>query len=165
VHEAGYFDDSIWTSAHSKGDAALQTLIRQALIGTTATVVLIGNDTWTRKWVHFEIAESRKKGNGLLGIHMPNQIQVAQKARIGAELPTNQPEGRNPFSFHRKSGTQISTASDGLRPTRIVDAVLDLLDPRIDSLVPVYRWKHDDGYNNLGEWIDLASRNGHITKL
>ena len=51
----GFFDASIWEEAKTKGDAALKRLIDEALENTTATAVLIGTGTHSRRWVQYEI--------------------------------------------------------------------------------------------------------------
>lgn len=65
-----FIDASLWEEAKRKGDTAIQKLIDEALIGTTVTVVLIGSETSTRKWIEYEIAESEKRGNALLGVYI-----------------------------------------------------------------------------------------------
>ena len=67
---AGFFDHSEYEEAKKKGDAAVQQMIRDHLQNTTVTVVLIGTETASRPYVQFEIAESIKRKNGLLGIHI-----------------------------------------------------------------------------------------------
>lgn len=67
---AGWTDASLWEESQRKGDAALERLIKQGLDGTTVTVVLIGAETHSRRWVNYEIEESRRRGNGLLGVHI-----------------------------------------------------------------------------------------------
>ena len=44
--------------------------IKDQLNGTSVTVVLIGAETSKRKWIKYEIDESLKKGNGLLGVYI-----------------------------------------------------------------------------------------------
>jgi hypothetical protein len=168
VDQAGYFDSSIWQSAHAKGDAALEKLIRDALVNTSVTAVLIGVETWRRKWVHFEITESRKKGNGLLGIRI-HAVPCATQGSLGDLLsPAASEPGRNPFEFHRTSGETINPLSV-LFPSHAGSpfraALFDELDPRLDRVVPVYHWQVDDGYNNFGNWVDAAAARGSITKI
>jgi hypothetical protein len=67
---ANFIDASLWEEAKKKGDKAVQNLIDEALKGTSVSVVLIGSDTSTRKWVKYEIAESETRGNGLLGVYI-----------------------------------------------------------------------------------------------
>jgi hypothetical protein len=67
---AGFQDASLWEKAKKKGTAAVKRLIDQGLEGTTVTCVLIGQKTASRRYVTYEIGESVKRGNGLLGIHI-----------------------------------------------------------------------------------------------
>lgn len=69
---AGFIDASLWEEAKAKGDAAIKKLIDDKLVGTTVTAVLIGSDTANRKYVQYEIDESVKRGNKLLGIYIHN---------------------------------------------------------------------------------------------
>jgi len=67
---AGFSDASLWEEAKRKGDEAIKRLIDNGLSGTTVTVVLIGAETATRKYVTYEIEQSIKRGNGLLGVRI-----------------------------------------------------------------------------------------------
>ena len=49
--EAGFFDASIWEDAKLHGSDSVKRLINSNLDGTTATCVLIGTNTWNRRWV------------------------------------------------------------------------------------------------------------------
>lgn len=67
---AGWSDASLWEEAKKKGDAAIKQLIDDGLEGTTVTAVLIGKATANRKYVNYEIEQSLRRGNGLLGIRI-----------------------------------------------------------------------------------------------
>jgi len=67
---AGFYDASLWEEAKKKGDADVKKLIDKGLIGTSVTVVLIGAETSSRKFVDYEIEQSIARGNGLLGINI-----------------------------------------------------------------------------------------------
>jgi MTH538 TIR-like domain (DUF1863) len=110
---AEFIDSSLWEEAKKKGDKAIRELIDGALKGTTVTVVLIGSDTSTRKWVQYEIDESEKRGNGLLGVYI-----------------------------HKIKDLDGDPASKGKNP--------------LPSKYETYDWIDDDGYENLGSWIDGA---------
>lgn len=81
---AGFQDGSLWEEAKKKGDEALMRLINKGLEGSTVTAVLIGAETASRPWVDYEIEQSIKRGNGLLGIYI-DQIkdQKGQTSRRG----------------------------------------------------------------------------------
>lgn len=70
VARAGWTDASIWEEAKRKGDAAIRGLIDRGLARTSVTVVLIGSQTASRRWVRYEIQKSIERGNGLLGIRV-----------------------------------------------------------------------------------------------
>lgn len=70
--ESEWIDASLWEDAKLTGDTALKGLMDNAIRGTSVTAVLIGSETYSRKWVQYEITKSIEKGNGLLGIYIHN---------------------------------------------------------------------------------------------
>lgn len=74
---AGWRDSSLWEEAEKKGDAVIQKMIDDALVGTSVTAVLIGAKAAQRRWVKYEIKKSIERGNGLLGVHI-HQLENAQ---------------------------------------------------------------------------------------
>lgn len=68
--KAGFIDGSLWEEAKKKGEAAIKKLIDDGLENTTVTVVLIGAKTSEREYVEYEIDQSWKRGNGLIGIYI-----------------------------------------------------------------------------------------------
>ena len=67
---AGFADRSLWEEAKQKNSRALEKLIADGLEGTSVTVVLIGSQTASRPWVKYEILQSIKRRNALLGVHL-----------------------------------------------------------------------------------------------
>ena len=67
---AGFFDHSEYEEARKQGDEGIRRMILKHLNNTTVTVVLIGTNTWQRRWVRCEIEQSVARKNGLLGIHI-----------------------------------------------------------------------------------------------
>jgi hypothetical protein len=76
---AGFQDASLWEKTKKQGTPAVKRLIDRGLQGTTVTCVLIGQKTASRRYVTYEIEQSVRRGNGLLGIHM-NGIKDIQGA-------------------------------------------------------------------------------------
>jgi hypothetical protein len=70
VARVPFFDASLWEEAKKKSDDAIKAMIDAALVGTSVTVVLIGAETASRRWVKYEIAQSVARGNGLLGVRI-----------------------------------------------------------------------------------------------
>ena len=86
---AGFWDAAKWEEVKKKGEDAIHKWIDEQLKGTSVTVVLIGAETSTRKYVDYEITESHKKGNGMLGIYIHNMKDSNGKTDS---------KGANPFS-------------------------------------------------------------------
>jgi hypothetical protein len=74
VSAAGFHDASLWEEARRKGDAAIKRLIDDGLGDTTVTVVLIGAQTASRKYVSYEIEQNVARGNGIFGVKI-NEIK------------------------------------------------------------------------------------------
>ncbi len=95
---AGFFDCSEYEDARRRRLEGIRRMILRHLEGTSVTVVLIGTYTASRPWVQFEIAESVKRGNGLVGIsihHLPGGPPFWQSSPpgpvpivpLGTEMP------------------------------------------------------------------------------
>jgi hypothetical protein len=71
---AGFRDASLWEEAKRKGDSTIKAMIDNALRGTTVTVVCIGYQTAGRRYIDYEINESIRRGNGVIGVHINHLI-------------------------------------------------------------------------------------------
>jgi hypothetical protein len=131
IEEAGYTDSASWESLKRQGDNAVKRWINSQLDGTSVTVVLIGAETSTRDWVKYEIKQSYSKGNGLLGIYIHNIKDLKTKQTDS--------KGKNVFG-------EIGKDENG-------NSVY------FYQVAHSYDWVNDDGYNNLGDWIEEAARN------
>jgi hypothetical protein len=69
---AGYLDKADWEEVRQRGEQAIQRWIDKQLAGTSVTVVLIGAETASRKYVRYEIEKSWEKKNGLIGVYIHN---------------------------------------------------------------------------------------------
>ena len=67
---SGFIDAENYEKIKQLGDDAIRAWIDGQLLGTCVTVVLVGELTCTSRWVKYEIDESIKRGNGLLGINI-----------------------------------------------------------------------------------------------
>jgi hypothetical protein len=128
--EVGYYDHSLWETAKTQGDAAIQRLIDAGLNGASVTVVLVGAQTAQRKWVNYEIKKSHGDGKGLLAITLHNIRATAQNYGI---------PGPNPLA-----GFWVPDVFGGRR--------------YLSDIWPTYDWINDDGYNNVGAWIEAAAQ-------
>lgn len=65
-----FYDRSLWEEAKKQGALAIKRMINGALDGSTVTCLLIGQQTWHRPWVRYEILKSMARGNGILGVEI-----------------------------------------------------------------------------------------------
>lgn len=97
----GFWDDSLWEKTKLRGPVAIKALIDNALIGTSVTIVLIGEETASRRYVNYEIQQSHLRGNGMLGIHI---------SQLDDQFGRTSNYGTNPFEQHvdPRSGQKLS---------------------------------------------------------
>lgn len=156
---SGYFDASIWEDAKKTSDLALKRLINGELKNTSVTCVLVGTDTFNRRWVDYEIMKSISKGNDLIAVHI-NGIK-------GKDGKTKS-KGNNPlyylgYSFDA-TGKKLNlhnfiqgewvkyTDLDGWSVSEVVESKRNKVF-RLSTLYSVYDWIDDDGYNNFSTWV------------
>ena len=123
-----FLDAVDWEKIRKQGDPAIKNWIDSQLVGTSVTVVLIGSQTSERKWVIYEIEQSLKRGNTLLGIYIHNMKNSDGETDY---------QGQNPFDF---------VAS----PKHLFY--------KLSYHVPTYNWVNGDGRTNIGAWIENAIR-------
>ena len=159
VEKAGYYDASIWEESKKKGELALKRMINSELEYTSVTVVLIGTQTYARRWVRYEIMKSVERGNGMLGVQI-NSIPGKDKL---TKLP-----GPNPFQYlgltisadgkrgtpHEWDGTKWKLYSDlaafALPEQPVANRGKFL---QLTHWFPVNDWVQHDGFNNFNTWL------------
>lgn len=129
VQTSDFIDAADWESIKRSGPQAIKNWIANQLHGTSVTAVLIGAETSKRDWVNYEIEESLKRGNGLLGIYIHNCPLWDRSCDT---------KGANPLD-------NITTTRNGLSQ-------------RLSHIYKTYDWISDDGRNNLGSWIEAAAK-------
>jgi hypothetical protein len=125
---AGFIDAAEFEKIEKQGDAAIKRWIDNQLSGSSVTVVLIGAETNQRDYVKYELQQSFKKGNGLLGIYIHNIKN--QEGKTSAK-------GSNHFG-------EIGVDAKG-NPVYF------------SASIRCYDWIDDNGYNNIGKWIEDAA--------
>lgn len=127
---AGFVDKAEFEKIKRTGETAVHNWIDNQLNGTSVTVVLIGSETLNRPFVQYEICESLKRGNGVIGVYIHNiRDMITQKGSMKG----------NPH-------TVIGYYNDG--SPAYFDNVCD----------GIYDYTYDNGYANLGTWIEDAAR-------
>jgi len=96
IDESGFIDGASWESIKRDGEDAVRDWINRQMKGCSVTVVLIGSDTYNRKWVNHEIKKSYKENMGLLGVRIH---------KIRDEDENRDRSGKNPLSRYEDSKT------------------------------------------------------------
>ena len=172
-----FYDSSLWESKKLEGDASVKDLIRQGVQYTSAVCVLIGTDTWSRRWVKYEIARSVIDERELLAVHL-NGLNHHQR---------RQPDtlGYNPLQLlgiyksstdklylyeYRNVGTNQLTGQADWRWQQYQDYTSPvalpryLVEPAVGYVTPLSHAarEHDfaaqEGHKNIGAWIDNAAQ-------
>ncbi len=126
---AGFVDAAAFEKVEKEGIAAVKKWINDQLSGTSVTAVLIGSETNQREYVKYELQASYAKGNGMLGIYVHQCKDLSGKT---------DKKGSNQFG-------EIGKDKNG-------NAVY------FSTNYKCYDWVDNDGYNNLGTWIEAAAK-------
>ena len=127
--ETVFFDAADWEQVKSKGEDATRNWIDSQLEGTSVTVLLIGSETSEREYVVYEIKQSYRRGNGILGVYIHNLKD--QQGRTDNK-------GKNPLD-------SLYIEKDGQRTD-------------LSQIYHTYDWVNDDGYNRIADWIEEAGQ-------
>lgn len=114
-----------WEQIRRKGDASIQKWIDDNMAYRRCVVVLVGSDTASRRWVHYEIKKAYDSGKGLFGVYIHN----LKDPRNGTSR-----QGANPFD-----GFTINNGQQKL------SSVIPCYDPGLDA----YRYIA----SNMQSWV------------
>jgi len=126
---AGFWDAASWEAVKKKGSEAIKRWIDRQLEGTSVTVVLIGAETNKRHYVKYELKQSWERSNGILGIYIHQMKNIYGITDI---------KGSTAF------GPIFTSYDDGKK--------------YFYERFPTYDWVDNNGYNNIGDWIERAAR-------
>lgn len=159
--ESGFFDASIWESAKKESDLALKRLINSGLDNTSVTCVLIGTETYKRRWVRYEIIKSYDKGNSLVGVHINGIKDKNQQTFYN---------GKNPFDYlglivsddgkkityceKNEVGEWIVFSDYPSKSGLAIDKEHWGKGYSLSQFYSCYDWVTNDGYNNFSNWIE-----------
>jgi hypothetical protein len=182
-----FYDSSLWEKRQLEGPESVKNLIRGGVEYTSAVCVLVGSDTWARRWVRYEIARAVIDNRGLLAVHLNNiRHHVSRQPDVCGPNPLEfmcvgkvQPNEPSAFSGQRNSLAAIL----GREPVKYylfertnqgwvryqdytipVDLPRYLADPQAGYLMPLstgtvtYDFVNEEGHKNVGTWIDQAAQ-------
>ncbi len=166
----GFYDGSLWESRKRVGDEAIKTLIRDGVHNTSAVCILAGTETWSRRWVRYEIARALIEGRGLLTVHInglthhslrcahvrgPNPLDfmaVGAVPGIGMSGPSYFLYEFKNDGWHRYDDYMQAVAL----PRWLAAPPLHMAKP-LSTGAAQYDYVADDGHQNIGRWIDQAA--------
>ena len=163
--DAGFFDASIWETAKRTSPLAVKRLINKEVQNTTVTVVLIGSETYSRRWVRYEIIKSMWKGNYTFGVHI-NRIK-GKDGRVKALGPNPfdslgykySDDGKRLYPYEYKNGRWVQYGDYDPYPVKTTASQVKrgkFYKLSLDR--PVYNWVADDGFNNFAKWVEKGAR-------
>lgn len=170
---AGFFDASLWETSQRKSADSLKALIRDGLKNTSVTCVLVGEHTYRRRWVQYEIAQSLVCGNGLFAVSL-------EGIKSGGLLGALSPGGPNPLDYlgiyanqegefyiyeQRKAGLMSQDKWLPYGDYTLKIALPVTWEPPnpgyvrlLSAYCPIYHYKTQSGYERFGSWADSAAR-------
>lgn len=125
---AGFNDQAEFEKVKRQDRKRIQNWIDTQLKGTSVTVVLIGSETLERDFVCYEIMQSLKKGNGLIGVYI-NKLKDLQG------------------STSRREDSHVIVGCNSDFEPLYFDEICD----------GIYDYVAEDGYKNLKLWIETAA--------
>lgn len=169
-----FYDRSLWESTRLRNPEGLKNLIRRGMVHSSAVCVLVGTQTWSRRWVKYEIARSVIEGKGLLAIHInglkhhkrlqPDVLGFNPLHLMGVY---KSPDGKY-YIYENRSVVNTLTGQTEWQWLEYNDYTLPvrlpkyLREPSIGYVMPLsqgaqeYDYVNDIGHKNLGSWIDTA---------
>lgn len=156
-----------WTffSFHYQNDVTRAHVVRNSWVTKEDRddAVLIGNQTAVRPWVRYELVRSFQRGNGLFGIRIHNIKNFAGQCAAA---------GKNPLDYltYMVNGSQVTwrewNGNQWVDYTKVPSATVSETGQSLSngeakqfsSRFLIYDWINDNGYENLGTWVERAAR-------
>ncbi len=126
---AGFVDKAEFEKIKQQGETAIHNWIDNQLTGTSVTVVLIGEETLNREYVQYEILQSYERGKAIIGVQIGGIKNL--KGQTSASQSKYTVIGKD------ENGKDIWFS---------------------DIIKGFYNYSSDDGYLNLGTWIENAAK-------
>lgn len=163
--DAGFFDSSVFEAKEREGVEILKRFLREGLQNTSVTCVLVGAETTLRRWVRYEIFRSFIRGNGLLAVRIHTiadftKLQSAEGPNPFDDLAFAVDGGQLRFKEYMQSGWQLAQDVGSMPLSDVRYNLGGKTNHTLSTLFPIYDWRANDGYNNLGGWIEAAARQG-----
>jgi hypothetical protein len=159
---AGFFDGSLEEEAQKRGDRVVISMIDKGFVGSSVLCVLIGKETFTRRWVHYEIFKAIELGMGVVGIRIHN----IPHPREGVDRPGTSPfavlgygrDNNQLIPMRSENGGWVKMPYNGPITESSAPYLKGVDKPILNSLFREYDWMDDNGYQNFPTWIEAAAK-------
>lgn len=160
-------DRSLWERRKSINPDYLRRSIARNIIGTSATCVLTGRDTWERPWCRFEIARSLLNGNGIFAVRIDHLYCIGQRSygTMGPNPLDYVAVGRNQmgriqvYEFTDEGWFVIPTMTTSLpKWPRWLEPVANGYVRPLSSGAPIYDYDSQNGSRLLLYWANQAAK-------
>jgi hypothetical protein len=165
---AAFRDSSIWEEAEEKQAKQIKSLIDFELKGSSVTCVLIGSETYSRRFVRYELIKSFEMKKGQVGVGINWIKDKSGSIKLLA--------GENPFVYLglrvSKDGKTIELferqADQWIRfrdlPTMRNHHFKDVYfgkEFKLSDFYKTYSYDWNDGKTNFPKWIEEAAKNAN----
>ncbi len=164
VDEAGFIEHSLWERTKTAGEAALQKLIEGQLDGSTVTAILAGAETYSRRWVRYEIARSLERGNGLISLDIHSVRDQSQKPSVQGPDPldcmmlTLSGDGKTATTHVYDFGSKAWKAHMNISAAKFPSALVTAKSGKLSAFYKRYDWVASDGHRNFSSWVEDAAK-------
>ncbi len=178
-----FYDKSLWEEAKKQGPVAIKRMINGALEGSSVTCLLIGQQTWQRPWVRYEILKSMACGNGIFGVQIhdvgfdpqhaalarllsPPTVSANALLRVGASY---QPTPAN--SLAAALLTREPSPTSGPNPLRFLGYTIDRGRSAITfhDVGPNNQWRQSEHVDSVSlstmRWCSTLADAGNLENL
>lgn len=147
VSDDSTFSDNDWEEVKKKSDAEIMRWIDREMNMRSCVVVLVGEHSFNRKWIDYEIRHAWETGKGIVAIRIHG---LKNKDRVQAE------PGHNPLSDFVIDTTinYIEKRPNLLDDEMRLSDVCKTYDPSYQKSEDIYRYIED----NIADWIEEAIR-------
>lgn len=166
-----FYDSSLWESRQLESPDSIKNIVRDGVANTSAVCVLVGSNTWSRRWVRYEVARAVIDGRGLLAVHVNS---LRHHVRLQPDpwgcnplaclaVGKVQPDPRVAPQYYLFEWTDRGWVryQDHIAPVQLPTYLADPAAGYVMELskgTVVYDYVNQQGHKYIGAWVDSAAQ-------
>jgi hypothetical protein len=160
---AGFLNNLEFESKKRAGNELLKRFLTDAMAGSSVTCVLIGTETAFRPWVRYELVRSFQSGRGIFGVYVNSIAGWDSKPSLAGPNPLDRLAYKimnGQVTWAEETNGQWRTYSE-VAPGSMSELSYPIAGGEyavFSKIFPTYQWHANNGYSNLGNWIETAAR-------